>query len=215
MSRKSFDDGHQNAGHKFGKTDSYGFNLNFNEMHNLFHGHREVVSDVARDEGISFDEAAGFVPDAIAEVDADNLEYYDDYTKGEGGFDSPTNAGSYQDPDPYPDEHLGPEYYEANDLGDLVDPQNDTYEEEGTHGPALVVGAAAKAAAKGYMAARSNPKTGPMVKAGEAAVKEKGKEIAGKAMGTLKDKLKGKGGAGLASPDSEGVGTPDSDDPLA
>jgi hypothetical protein len=153
MSRRSFDDGHQNQAH------TSGFNLNFPEIHNLFHGHREVISDVARDEGISFDE--------------------------------------------------------ANDLGDLVDPQNDTYEEEGTHGPALVVGAAAKAAAKGYMAARSNPKTGPMVKAGEEAVKEKGKEIAGKAMGTLKDKLKGKGGAGLASPDSEGVGTPDSDDPLA
>ena len=174
MSRKSFDDGHQNQAH------TSGFNLDFNEIHNLFHGHREVISDVARDEGISFDEAAGFVPDAIAEVDADNLENY-----------------------------------EANDLGDLVDPQNDTYEEEGTHGPALVVGAAAKAAAKGYMAARSNPKTGPMVKAGEAAVKEKGKELVGQAMGTLKDKLKGKGGAGLASPDSEGVGTPDSDDPLA
>ena len=105
MSRKSFDDGHQNQRH------SSGFNLDFNEIHNLFHGHREVVSDVARDEGISFDEAAGFVPDAIAEVDADNLENYDDYTKGEGDFDSPTNAGSYRAPAPYPDEHLGPEYY--------------------------------------------------------------------------------------------------------
>ncbi len=172
MSRKSFDDGHQNAGHKFGKTDSYGFNLNFNEMHNLFHGHREVVSDVARDEGISFDEAAGFVPDAIAEVDADNLENY-----------------------------------EANDLGDLVDPQNDTYEEEGTHGVPLAIGSAVKA----YGKFRKTPAG----KAVEAKAIEKGTEIAGKAIVAAKDKLKGKGGAGLASPDSEGVGTPDSDDPFA
>ena len=175
MSRKSFDDGHQNAGHKFGKTDSYGFSLNFNEMHNLFHGHREEN-----------------VGQTVSQAIARGQELLNrDFLPGHGGAE------------------------EANDLGDLVDPQNDTYEEEGTHGPALVVGAAAKAAAKGYMAARSNPKTGPMVKAGEEAVKEKGKEIAGKAMGTLKDKLKGKGGAGLASPDSEGVGTPDSDDPFA
>ena len=165
MSRKSFDDGHQNAGH------TSGFNLDFNEMHNLFHGQREVISDVARDEGISFDEASTFVPSAIEDM-------------------------------------------EANDLGDLVDPQNDTYEEEGTHGLPLV----AKAAAKGYMAARSNPKTGPLVKAGEAAVKEKGKELVGQAIAKGKEKwgagsqnseLKGKGGAGLASPASE------SDDPLA
>ena len=34
----------------------------------------------------------------------------------------------------------------ANDLGDLVDPQDDTYEEEGTHGlPLLALGAAATA----------------------------------------------------------------------
>ena len=33
-----------------------------------------------------------------------------------------------------------------DDLGDLVDPQNDTYEEEGTHGlPLLALGAAATA----------------------------------------------------------------------
>jgi hypothetical protein len=201
MSRKSFDDGHQNAGHVSGGT------VDFDVMHNLFHGHREVISDVARDEGISFDEAAGFVPDAIAEVDADNLENYDDYTKGEGDFDSPTNAGSYQDPDPYPDEHLGPEYYEANDLGDLVDPQNDTYEEEGTHGVPLAIGSAVKA----YGKFRKTPAG----KAVEAKAIEKGTEIAGKAIVAAKDKLKGKGGAGLASPDSEGVGTPDSDDPLA
>ena len=162
MSRKSFDYGHQNAGHASGGT------VDFDVMHNLFHGHREVISDVARDEGISFDEAATFVPSAIEDM-------------------------------------------EANDLGDLVDPQNDTYEEEGTHGLPLV----AKAAAKGYMAARSNPKTGPMVKAGEAAVKEKGKELVGQAIAKGKEKwgakaeLKGKGGAGLASPASE------SDDPLA
>jgi len=141
MSRKSFDDGHQNQRH------SSGFNLDFNEIHNLFHGHR---------------------PEAIAETEAD-------------------------------------------DLGDLVDPQNDTYEEEGTHGLPLL----AKAAATGYMKARSNPKTAPLIKAGEQAVIEKGKEVAGKALGVAKDKLKGKGGAGLASPDSEGVGTPDSDDPFA
>jgi hypothetical protein len=169
MSRKSFDDGHQNAGH------TSGFNLDFDVMHNLFHGQREVISDVARDEGISFDEASTFVPSAIEDM-------------------------------------------EANDLGDLVDPQNDTYEEEGTHGLALAVGTVGKAAAKGYMAARSNPKTGPLVKAGEAAVKEKGKELVGQAIAKGKEKwgagsqnseLKGKGGAGLASPASE------SDDPLA
>jgi hypothetical protein len=54
-----------------------------------------------------------------------------------------------------------------------------------------------------------------MVKAGEAAVKEKGKELVGQAIAKGKEKwgakaeLKGKGGAGLASPASE------SDDPLA
>jgi hypothetical protein len=42
----------------------------------------------------------------------------DDYTRGEGDFDSPTNAGSYQDPDPYPEEHLGPEYYHEWPEGD-------------------------------------------------------------------------------------------------
>jgi hypothetical protein len=196
MSRKSFDDGHQNAGHASGGT------VDFNEMHQLFHGgmggaeslirgmiddaqvaetgrtqdevggvgHRDVISDVARDEGISFDEAATFVPGA-------NQELY------------------------------------QHDLGDLVDPQDDTYEEEGTHGLPLI----AKAAAKGYMAARSNPKTGPLVKAGEQVVKEKSKELVGQAIAKGKEKwgarsegeLKGKGGAGLASPASE------SDDPLA
>lgn len=204
MSRKSFDDGHQNAGHASGGT------VDFNEMHQLFHGgmggaeslirgmiddaqvaetgrtqdevggvgHRDVISDVARDEGISFDEAATFVPSAIEDLEAHNVENY-----------------------------------EADDLGDLVDPQDDTYEEEGTHGLPLI----AKAAAKGYMAARSNPKTGPLVKAGEQVVKEKSKELVGQAIAKGKEKwgarsegeLKGKGGAGLASPASE------SDDPFA
>ena len=197
MTRRSFDDGHQHPRH------TSGFDLNFEVMHNLFHGHREenvgkyrdpmfeeseeeandaikyrdpmfeedVVSDVARDEGISFDEAAGFVPDAIAEVDADNLENYDDY----------------------------------NDLGDLVDPQNDTYEEEGTHGITLAIGAAVK----GYGKFRKTPAG----KAVEAAAIEKGTEIAGKAMSSAKDKLADRRGA--KSGPSGGDSTPDSDDPFA
>jgi hypothetical protein len=96
---------------------------------------------------------------------------------------------------------------QGTDLGDLVDPQDDTYEEEGTHGVPLAIGAAAKA----YGKFRKTPAG----KAVEAKAIEKGTEIAGKAMVAAKDKLKGKGGAGLASPASEGVGTPDSDDPLA
>jgi len=179
MSRKSFDDGHQNAGH------TSGFNLDFDVMHNLFHGQREE------------------------NVGQTGLVDYVDYAE------NPLAAAG----DPHAAEENA--YYQSladaeapNDLGDLVDPQNDTYEEEGTHGLPLV----AKAAAKGYMAARSNPKTGPMVKAGEAAVKEKGKELVGQAIAKGKEKwgagsqsseLKGKGGAGLASPASE------SDDPLA
>ena len=55
MSRRSFDDGHQNPAHIY----------------------RDVISDVARDEGISVDEAAPFVPGAMAEMDAYNLENYD------------------------------------------------------------------------------------------------------------------------------------------
>ena len=86
-------------------------------------------------------------------------------------------------------------------MGDLVDPQDDTYEEEGTHGVPLAIGAAAKA----YGKFRKTPAG----KAVEAKAIEKGTEIAGKAMVAAKDKLKGKGGAGLASPASEG------DDPLA
>jgi hypothetical protein len=159
MSRKSFDDGHQNQAH------TSGFNLDFNEMHNLFHGHREENVGQTGSQAI-----------------ARGQELLNrDFLPGHGGAE------------------------EADDLGDLVDPQNDTYEEEGTHGLPLV----AKAAAKGYMAARSNPKTGPLVKAGEEAVKEKGKEIVGQAIAKgkekwgAKDELKGKGGAGLASPASE------------
>lgn len=203
MSRKSFDDGHQNAGHASGGI------VDFDVMHNLFHGHREVISDVARDEGISFDEAAGFVPDAIAEVDADNLENY-----------------------------------EVNDLGDLVDPQNDTYEEEGTHGLNLeTVGRGigtfvGKRVGLGKLGGAAGAKLG--VKAEEklkdpefqedvkekvGAAAESATEIAGKALGTVGKAAKGligKRGAGLASPskgdasDSDDWGsTPDSDDPFA
>lgn len=137
MSRKSFDDGHQNQAH------TSGFNLDFNELHQLFHPqHRTTLRGVK--------EAA---------------------------------------------------QSQGTDLGDLVDPQDDTYEEEGTHGVPLVIGAAAKA----YGKFRKTPAG----KAVEAKAIEKGTEIAGKAMGAAKDKLKGKGGAGLASPASEG------DDPLA
>ena len=143
MSRRSFDDGHQNQAH------TSGFNLDFNELHQLFHPqHRTTLRGVK--------EAA---------------------------------------------------QSQGTDLGDLVDPQDDTYEEEGTHGVPLAIGAAAKA----YGKFRKTPAG----KAVEAKAIEKGTEIAGKAMGAAKDKLMGKGGAGLASPASEGVGTPDSDDPLA
>ena len=137
MSRRSFDDGHQNQAH------TSGFNLDFNELHQLFHPqHRTTLRGVK--------EAA---------------------------------------------------QSQGTDLGDLVDPQDDTYEEEGTHGVPLAIGAAATA----YGKFRKTPAG----KAVEAKAIEKGTEIAGKAMVAAKDKLKGKGGAGLASPASEG------DDPLA
>ena len=137
MSRKSFDDGHQNQAH------TSGINLDFNELHQLFHPqHRTTLRGVK--------EAA---------------------------------------------------QSQGTDLGDLVDPQDATYEEAGTHGVPLAIGAAAKA----YGKFRKTPAG----KAVEAKAIEKGTEIAGKAMVAAKDKLKGKGGAGLASPASEG------DDPLA
>ena len=63
-----------------------GFDLNFEVIRDLFHGQREVISDVAQDEGISFDEAATFVPDAIAETeDAVIAEMEDDdiYTRAD------------------------------------------------------------------------------------------------------------------------------------
>ena len=143
MSRRSFEDGHQNQAH------TSGFNLDFNELHQLFHPqHRTTLRGVK--------EAA---------------------------------------------------QSQGTDLGDLVDPQDDTYEEEGTHGVPLAIGAAAKA----YGKFRKTPAG----KAVEAKAIEKGTEIAGKAMVAAKDKLKGKGGAGLASPASEGAGTPDRDDPFA
>jgi len=154
MSRKAFDGGHQNPAH------TSGFDLNFQVMHNLFHGGQSGAENAVR--GL---------------VDAAQI----------------AETGRTQD--------------DVDDLGDLVDPQNDTYEEEGTHGVPLAIGAAAKA----YGKFRKTPAG----KAVEAKAIEKGTEIAGKAMVAAKDKLKGKGGAGLASPASEGVGTPDRDDPFA
>lgn len=92
---------------------------------------------------------------------------------------------------------------EVDDLGDLVDPQNDTYEEEGTHGIPLT------AAAKAYGKFRKTP-TGRAV---EAAAIEKGTEIVGKAMDSAKDKLAERRSA--KSGPSDGGSTPDSDDPFA
>ena len=89
---------------------------------------------------------------------------------------------------------------EVDDLGDLVDPQNDTYEEEGTHGLPLAIGAAAKA----YGKFRKTP-TGKVV---EAAAIEKGTEIAGRVADYTKDKMAERKGV-------PGVGTPEGDDPLA
>ena len=138
----------------------------------------------------------------------------------------------------YPYETISDAEASDPDLGDLVDPQNDTYEEEGTHGLPLAIGAAAKA----YGKFRKTP-TGKVV---EAAAIEKGTEVFNKGVDYVtdegnqdrarealhtglskskgaiskvvdagKNKLKGKGGAGLASPASEGVGTPEGDDLLA
>ena len=42
MSRRSFDDGHQNQAH------TSGFNLDFDVMHNLFHGGREGAENAVR-----------------------------------------------------------------------------------------------------------------------------------------------------------------------
>jgi hypothetical protein len=188
MSRKSFDYGHQNAGHASGGI------VDFDVMHNLFHGGREGAENVVR----GLVDAAQIAETGRTQDDVDDFpeaEEPNPYERDDGGADDPTIK------------------WNPNDLGDLVDPQNDTYEEEGTHGLPLI----AKAAAKGYMAARSNPKTGPLVKAGEQVVKEKSKELVGQAIAKGKEKwgarsegeLKGKGGSGLASPASE------SDDPLA
>ncbi len=161
MSRRSFDDGHQNQAH------TSGFNLDFMTMHQLFHGPTPLTDPYADDEG--------------------------------------EPSGEEQQIDRTGEDITG--LTVVDDLGDLVDPQNDTYEEEGTHGLPLAIGAAAKA----YGKFRKTPAG----KAVEAKAIEKGTEIAGKAMVAAKDKLKGKGGAGLASPASEGVGTPDRDDPFA
>ena len=93
---------------------------------------------------------------------------------------------------------------DADDLGDLVDPQNDTYEEEGTHGLPLAIGAAVKT----YGKLRTNPKTAPVVKAGEQALKSAATTAAGRVADYTKDKMaERKGGPG--------VGTPEDDDPLA
>jgi hypothetical protein len=189
MSRKSFDDGHQNAGHVSGGT------VDFDVMHNLFHGHRTPGGTPTGPRGDEHRRPApptgGVVPEAETLPDEG---YYDE-------DEPPTQYELYLREDR--EGTVG----DLDDLGDLVDPQNDTYEEEGTHGVPLAIGAAAKA----YGKFRKTPAG----KAVEAKAIEKGTEIAGKAMVAAKDKLKGKGGAGLASPDSEGVGTPDSDDPFA
>ena len=42
MSRKAFDGGHQNPAH------TSGFNLDFDVMHNLFHGGREGAENAVR-----------------------------------------------------------------------------------------------------------------------------------------------------------------------
>jgi hypothetical protein len=127
---------------------------------------------------------------------------------------------------------------DADDLGDLVDPQNDTYEEEGTHGLAM----AATLVMKGIKAARKTEKGREI----EGKLKQKGAEAVSKGVDYVKDEgnqdrarealntgiskskgaiskvvdagtaiVKGKGGAGLASPASEGIGTPEDDEPLA
>ena len=193
MSRRSFDDGHQNQAH------TSGFDLNFEVMHNLFHGHRTPGGTPTGPRGDEHRRPApptgGVVPEAETLPDEG---YYDE-------DEPPTQYERYLREDR--EGTVG----DWDDLGDLVDPQNDTYEEEGTHGgPLLPLGIAAKAAAKGYMKARAHPKTGPMVKAGEEVVKAKGKEFAGKAASTLKDKMAERRGA--KSGPSGGGSTPSSDD---
>ena len=133
---------------------------------------------------------------------------------------------------------------DVDDLGDLVDPQNDTYEEEGTHGQKgetigrglgtflgkrvglgkLGGAAGAKLGAKAEETIR-DPEFQEDVKEKVGAAAESATEIAGKALGTVGKAAKGligKRGAGLASPskgdasDSDDWGsTPDSDDPFA
>jgi hypothetical protein len=100
----------------------------------------------------------------------------------------------------YPYETISDAEASDPDLGDLVDPQNDTYEEEGTHGLPLAIGAAAKA----YGRFRKTP-TGKVV---EAAAIEKGTEIAGRVVDYTKDKMAERKGV-------PGVGTPEGDDLLA
>ena len=221
MSRRSFDDGHQNQAH------TSGFDLNFQVMHNLFHPPGSDADDIGLyddPDPVPSGHFSGtsttpsrFIPYA-SEDKYDGmgpLPYSkDDPQSLEGG-----NTGPYPAGDPSNSTVSSSGYRrqvsfktrsdasEADDLGDLVDPQNDTYEEEGTHGVPLAIGAAAKA----YGKFRKTPAG----KAVEAKAIEKGTEIAGKAMVAAKDKLKGKGGAGLASPASEGAGTPDRDDPFA
>ena len=184
MSRRSFDDGHQNQAH------TSGFDLNFQVMHNLFHGGQSGAENAVR--GL---------------VDAAQI----------------AETGRTQD--------------DVDDLGDLVDPQNDTYEEEGTHGLDLeTVGrmggtfvgkrfgvgklggaAGAKLGAKADEKLK-DPEFQENVKEKVGAAAESATEIAGKALGAAGKAAKGllgKRGAGLASPASEGAGTPDSDDPFA
>ena len=87
------------------------------------------------------------------------------------------------------------------DLGDLVDPQDGTYEEEGTHGIPLAI----KAAVTGYSKFRKTP-TGRKV---EAAAIEGGREMAVKG----KEKLAERRAEKKAHAEEEEWG-PKSDDPF-
>ncbi len=135
MSRKSFDDGHQNPAH------NSEFTLDFDQINQLFHGGREGAENVVR----------GLIDESqIAET------------------------GRTQE--------------DVDDLGDLVDPQNDTYEEEGTHGLGFPL--AIKAGIGVYKKARKSKTLGPAIKSGEKAVVEKGKEVLSEGVETVKGKVK-------------------------
>jgi hypothetical protein len=85
-----------------------------------------------------------------AHRDFDPVQYaWAEEQAAEAGIPAPIihDDGSIQEWEPadYPQDYNAPYEYEADDLGDLVDPQDDTYEEEGTHGLPLL-GLAAGAA---------------------------------------------------------------------